>query len=107
MALNVVTTGVSGGDTVAPIWTPDPDRVADAAITRFAAAAGAWTGRSFGSYAELWAWSVEELDWFWAIVWDFFDIAADGNRDAASRVAVPLGLVVAVAAYGVAAAAAA
>jgi acetoacetyl-CoA synthetase len=81
MTLSDVTTGVVGGDTPQPVWTPDPERVADAAITRFAASAAAWTGRSFGSYADLWAWSVEELDWFWAIVWDFFDIAADGNRE--------------------------
>ena len=37
------------------------------------------TGRSFGSYADLWAWSVEHLEQFWATVWDFFDIAADGT----------------------------
>ena len=37
------------------------------------------TGRSFGSYADLWAWSVEHLEQFWATVWDFFDIVADGT----------------------------
>ena len=34
MAVSVVTTGVPDGDTASPIWTPAPDRVADAAITR-------------------------------------------------------------------------
>ena len=69
-------------DTAEPIWTPDPDRVADAAITRFAAEVSARTGHDVGSYADLWAWSVEHLEQFWAAVWDFFDIAADGTPHA-------------------------
>ena len=72
-------TDVPDSDTAVPIWTPDPESVADAAITRFAAEVSARTGRSFGSYADLWAWSVEHLEQFWAAVWDFFDIAADGT----------------------------
>ena len=79
MTVSAVTTEVPDSDTAVPIWTPDPDRVADAAITRFAAEVSARTGRSFGSYADLWAWSVEHLEQFWAAVWDFFDIAADGT----------------------------
>src|SRR5688500_11164926 len=79
MTMSALTDHVPVSDTAAPIWTPDPDTVADAAITRFAAEVSAWTGRSFGSYAELWTWSVENLESFWAAVWDFFDIAADGT----------------------------
>ena len=66
MAVSAVTTGVPDSDTASPIWTPAPDRVADAAITRFAAEVSARTGRSFGSYADLWAWSVGHLEQFWA-----------------------------------------
>jgi acetoacetyl-CoA synthetase len=79
MAVSVVTTGVPDGYTAVPIWIPDPDRVADAAITRFATEVSARTGRSFGSYADLWTWSVEHLEEFWATVWDFSDVAADGT----------------------------
>src|SRR5687767_2523710 len=79
MAVSVVTTGVPDGNTAVPIWTQAPDRVADAAIIRFAAEVSARTGRSFDSYADLWAWSVGHLEQFWATVWDFFDVAADGT----------------------------
>ena len=76
-----VPTDGGSADEAVPIWTPDPDRVADATITRFAAEVSRRTGRELGSYPDLWAWSVEHLEDFWATVWDFFDIAADGNRD--------------------------
>ncbi|HVT68155.1 MAG TPA: acetoacetate--CoA ligase [Trebonia sp.] len=65
-----------------PIWVPDPGRVAAAAITRFAAQAGRSGGRRYADYADLHAWSVEHLDQFWAAIWDFFDIAADGTAEA-------------------------
>lgn len=73
------------GGGLQPIWTPDPGRVADAAITRFARQASQRSGRGYPDYAGLWAWSVEHLDQFWATVWDFFDIAADGTPDTAVK----------------------
>ena len=33
-------------------------------------------GRDFASYDELWRWSVEDLEGFWASLWDFFGIGA-------------------------------
>jgi acetoacetyl-CoA synthetase len=36
-------------------------------------------GLSFDAYDALWAWSTAEPDAFWASLWDFFAIAADGN----------------------------
>lgn len=65
-----------------PAWTPDPDRVADAAITRFARQASQRFGCGYRDYADLWAWSVKHLDQFWATVWDFFDLAADLHASA-------------------------
>jgi acetoacetyl-CoA synthetase len=32
-------------------------------------------------YAQLWQWSVEDLDRFWQSVWSFFDVQADGSRE--------------------------
>jgi hypothetical protein len=58
------------------IWAPDPDRLASAAITRFASRRD---GRDHQGYGDLRAWSVEHLEEFWAAVWDFFEIAADGD----------------------------
>jgi acetoacetyl-CoA synthetase len=58
-----------------PLWSPSPERVERAPFTRFAAAAGRPR-----DYHELWRWSVEDLEGFWAAVWEFFDIQADGDR---------------------------
>jgi acetoacetyl-CoA synthetase len=79
MTVSALTTEAPDGDSVEPIWTPDPDSVAEAAICRFAAEVTARTGHSFASYTDLWAWSVEHLESFWSSVWEFFDIAADGT----------------------------
>ncbi len=49
----------------APIWEPDPDSVADAAITRFIGMVTATSGRRFDGYQALWSWSVEHLEEFW------------------------------------------
>jgi acetoacetyl-CoA synthetase len=51
------------------LWEPSDERVERAQITRFARAVG-----REGSYEDLWRWSVEDLEGFWAAVWDFFDV---------------------------------
>jgi acetoacetyl-CoA synthetase len=65
------------------LWTPTPERIERATITRFARAVG-----RDGPYDELWRWSVEDLEGFWGAVWDFFDVQASapyervlGRRD--------------------------
>ena len=48
-------------------------------------------GLTFGSYDELWKWSVTDLDGFWQSVWDYFDLhsstdyTAVCDRSASSR----------------------
>ena len=60
-------------------WIPDEATRADANLTRFMA----WlaeTGRGhYGDYHELWAKSVDDIEWFWGAVWDYFDIQAGGR----------------------------
>jgi acetoacetyl-CoA synthetase len=53
------------------LWEPTPERIERATITRFARAVG-----REGPYEELWRWSVDDLEGFWAAVWDFFDVQA-------------------------------
>jgi acyl-coenzyme A synthetase/AMP-(fatty) acid ligase len=58
-----------------PIWTPSPDEVAAASVSHFAR----WLtqdGRACltGDYLELWRWSTERLEEFWAAVWDYFGV---------------------------------
>ena len=38
-------------------------------------------GRRFDSYLDLWAWSVDDLEDFWASLWEYFEVAGTpGNR---------------------------
>ncbi len=62
------------------LWTPSPDLVERAAMTRFMREQGHET------YEDLWRWSVEDVDAFWASIWDFFGVrggydAVLGSRD--------------------------
>ena len=37
-------------------------------------------GLALGGYHELWRWSVDELEAFWASIWEFFDVSAAAVR---------------------------
>ncbi|WP_406873659.1 acetoacetate--CoA ligase [Aminobacter sp. P9b] len=64
-----------------PLWVPSAKQVAEAPLTAFMAEASARAGRAFSSYAELHAWSVDEREGFWDLVWDFCGIVGDkGSR---------------------------
>ena len=57
-------------------WSPDEASLAAANLTRFIA----WlaeTGRGhYANYQELWAKSVDDIEWFWDAVWKYYDIRA-------------------------------
>jgi acetoacetyl-CoA synthetase len=53
------------------LWEPAPDQIERALITQFARTVG-----REGPYEELWRWSVDDLEGFWAAVWDFFAVQA-------------------------------
>ncbi len=55
----------------APIWTPPPERVAAANLTRFAEFARSGHGAPAGDYEALWRWSVEERESFWSALMEF------------------------------------
>ncbi|MGH3344114.1 MAG: acetoacetate--CoA ligase [Carbonactinosporaceae bacterium] len=59
------------------LWEPDPGRRDEAKITRYIAWLARAHGLSFGSYEELWTWSVTDLDAFWGSLWDYFDVPGD------------------------------
>src|SRR3954470_10807194 len=56
------------------LWQPSAERIERAMITRFARDRGLPA-----DYEDLWRWSVENLDEFWAAIWDFF--AVDGSYE--------------------------
>jgi acetoacetyl-CoA synthetase len=59
------------------LWTPTPERVEAATLTRFARWVQATRGVDvIDAYEDLHRWSVDDLDGFWSAVWEFFDVTA-------------------------------
>ena len=58
------------------LWTPTPEQVEQTTLTRFTRWLEAREGRRFDTYADLWQWSIDDVDAFWASIWEFFDVRA-------------------------------
>src|SRR5947209_8463284 len=56
------------------LWTPSEERVHGATITRYQRWLEETRGLRFADYAELWRWSVDDLDAFWQSIVEFFDV---------------------------------
>ncbi|MEV7995993.1 acetoacetate--CoA ligase [Streptomyces sp. NPDC086077] len=58
-----------------PLWQPDPERIAQAQMTKFQGWAAEHHGAPReGGYAALHRWSVDELEAFWKAVTEWFDV---------------------------------
>ena len=60
----------------APLWEPSPEDAERVEMARFMRWAGDRRGRPFADYAELWRWSVEDVEGFWAGIWEFCGVRA-------------------------------
>jgi acetoacetyl-CoA synthetase len=49
-----------------PVWVPDPKDAARSQLSEFAALIEDAHGTRFHDYDDLWAWTVEHLEEFWA-----------------------------------------
>ena len=58
------------------VWTPSEERIASATITRYRKWLNETRGLALEEYADLWQWSVDELEEFWASIWEFFRVEA-------------------------------
>jgi acetoacetyl-CoA synthetase len=63
-----------------PLWQPPAALVERARLTEFMRWLEAERGLRFDDYDALWRWSVSDLEGFWAAIWDFFAVQADGDR---------------------------
>jgi acetoacetyl-CoA synthetase len=61
------------------LWEPPPELRERAVMTRY------MRERGFDDYASLWQWSVDDLEGFWASIWEFFGVAGSYDRVLASR----------------------
>src|SRR5919199_132136 len=58
------------------LWEPTDERRERAAITRYARWLEETRDLHLPGYHDVWRWSVEDVDGFWASIWDFFAVEA-------------------------------
>ena len=58
------------------LWAPSPEACERAAITHYMRWLAESRGLAFDTYAELWEWSVADLEAFWSSVWEFGEVRA-------------------------------
>jgi acetoacetyl-CoA synthetase len=63
------------------LWEPPAELVERARLTEYMRWLAAERGLELADYDELWRWSVEDIEGFWASIWDFFEVQADGGYD--------------------------
>src|SRR3954452_20929645 len=59
------------------LWEPAEERIERATMTRYMRWLAAERGLEFDDYAALWEWSTDDIQAFWASLWEFFDVQAD------------------------------
>ncbi|HEY2719182.1 MAG TPA: acetoacetate--CoA ligase [Solirubrobacteraceae bacterium] len=65
---------MSSAPSQTPLWEPSTADIERAEMTRFIGWVAERHGREFDDYEDLWRWSVEELEQFWADIWEFFGV---------------------------------
>jgi acetoacetyl-CoA synthetase len=63
------------------LWEPPAELVERARMSEYMRWLADERGLRFDGYHDLWRWSVEDLEGFWASIWDFFAVQADGGYD--------------------------
>ena len=58
------------------LWTPPPRALETTRIGAFIAFVNRRTGTQLATYDEMYAWSIENLEQFWELVWEFFGVIA-------------------------------
>jgi acetoacetyl-CoA synthetase len=62
------------------LWEPSAEAIERSQLTRYRRWLAAERGVEAEEYAELWKWSVDELEDFWASIWDYFEVISSGPR---------------------------
>ncbi|HEU4736833.1 MAG TPA: acetoacetate--CoA ligase [Solirubrobacterales bacterium] len=63
------------------LWEPPAALVERSRLREYMRWLAAERGLEFDGYEELWRWSVGDLEAFWASIWDFFEVQADGDYE--------------------------
>jgi acetoacetyl-CoA synthetase len=67
---------MSSGDPQQAMWTPPVEMMENTEMARFMSWVEGRHGRAFSGYEELWQWSVDQLEEFWADIWEFCEVVA-------------------------------
>lgn len=59
-----------------PLWQPSQERIESTNIYDFMTRVNQRFNKNFTDYPELWQWSVDHLEEFWAAAWDYLEITA-------------------------------
>jgi len=72
------------------LWQPTSDQISATHYSKFKDRASRIAGEDFPDYAALHEWSVEQLDDFWGLVWDYCDVVGEqGARVSDGVLAMP------------------
>jgi acetoacetyl-CoA synthetase len=63
-----------------PLWSPSRKRIEATALAGFMQTAASRADRALESYRELHAWSVEDREGFWSLVWDYCGVVGDKGQ---------------------------
>jgi acetoacetyl-CoA synthetase len=64
-----------------PLWEPSAKTIEQANVTRYMQWLAQEKGLHFATREDLWQWSVNNLEDFWASIWDFFHIQASQSYE--------------------------
>jgi acetoacetyl-CoA synthetase len=64
-----------------PLWAPSPERIERAQLSRFIRQVRETLAPEVGGYDDLWRWSVENREAFWAAVWTFCEVRSSRGWD--------------------------
>jgi acetoacetyl-CoA synthetase len=62
-----------------PVWLPNPEAIENSNISRFMDYLGDEGYSGFTEYTSLHRWSVENIEQFWAAIWNFCDVKFSNN----------------------------
>lgn len=64
------------------IWEPTNEQIGQTVLAHYMKWLKEKKGLTFQAYHELWKWSVDELEEFWASIWEYCEVKADRKYDA-------------------------
>ncbi len=59
------------------LWSPSEQQIDSSILSEFIATVNKRSGNNFNDYQSLWQWSIDDIEGFWDIIWDFCGVIGD------------------------------